>query len=183
MPHLQKMLRTVFLRFYFAPLRLLQSRQSIWQFSATVRPPSRHGVMWSASISSNSKCRPQMGQKPLPHYEHGSVAMHTHACEYFNWQATYCPSDAIPEIYPHYAGQKPLGDETTHSPASQPILSAASFHPRTPSRFESRPNARMTLLVEEASKLTATVRMLFFSTASHQSSPFISVCFFPSIIS
>ncbi len=29
---------------HFAPLRRLQSRQSIWQFSGTVRPPSRHGV-------------------------------------------------------------------------------------------------------------------------------------------
>lgn len=31
--------------FYFAPLRLLHSRHNIWQFSTTVRPPSRHGVM------------------------------------------------------------------------------------------------------------------------------------------
>ena len=76
-----------------------------------------------------------------------------------------------------------IGDEMVHSPASQPIFSAASFHPRTPSRFESRPNARMTLLVEEASKLIVTVRRQFLSKASHQSSLFISVCFFPSIIS
>ena len=30
------------------PLRLLQSRQSIWQLLMSVRPPSRHGVMWLA---------------------------------------------------------------------------------------------------------------------------------------
>ena len=36
---------------YRAPLRRLQSRQRSWQLEATVRPPSLHGVMWSASIS------------------------------------------------------------------------------------------------------------------------------------
>lgn len=49
---------------YFALFRLLQSRQSIWQFSATVRPPSTHGVIWSASICSISKCLPHSGQIP-----------------------------------------------------------------------------------------------------------------------
>ena len=43
----------------------LQSRQSIWQFSGTVRPPLLHGVMWSACISSNSKCFPQYGHTPF----------------------------------------------------------------------------------------------------------------------
>lgn len=30
---------------YFALFRLLHSLHSIWQFSATVRPPSTHGVI------------------------------------------------------------------------------------------------------------------------------------------
>ena len=41
--------------FYVPLLRLLQSAQSIWQFSATVLPPFAHGVMWSACISSMAK--------------------------------------------------------------------------------------------------------------------------------
>ena len=49
---------------YFALFRLLHSLHSIWQFSATVRPPSTHGVIWSASISSISKCFPHSGQIP-----------------------------------------------------------------------------------------------------------------------
>ena len=50
---------------HFPLLRLLQSQQSIWQFSATVLPPKCHGVMWSASICDNSKCCPQSAQKPI----------------------------------------------------------------------------------------------------------------------
>jgi len=50
---------------HFPPLRLLHSRQSIWQLSATVFPPSRHGVMWSASISSILNDLPQFGQMPF----------------------------------------------------------------------------------------------------------------------
>ena len=48
--------------FYFDPFLRLHSRQSIWQFSTTVRPPSRHGVMWSPSINSKSNSLPQIGQ-------------------------------------------------------------------------------------------------------------------------
>ena len=40
---------------YLPDLRLLHSRQSIWQLSAMVRPPACHGVMWSASICVSSK--------------------------------------------------------------------------------------------------------------------------------
>ena len=47
---------------YRAPLRRLHSLQSIWQFSVTVLPPSRHGVMWSPSINSKSNSLPQIGQ-------------------------------------------------------------------------------------------------------------------------
>ena len=39
---------------YLPPLTRLSSRHSIWQFSAMVLPPRRHGVMWSASISSSA---------------------------------------------------------------------------------------------------------------------------------
>lgn len=46
------------------PFRRLQSRQSIWQLSATVRPPSCHGVIWSPSMPDRSKCRPHEGQMP-----------------------------------------------------------------------------------------------------------------------
>ena len=49
---------------HFPLLRRLQSRQSIWQFSGVVLPPSCHGVMWSASICSSSKCLPHSGQMP-----------------------------------------------------------------------------------------------------------------------
>lgn len=49
--------RSLFLR--------LQSRQSIWQFSGTARPPFDHGTMWSACISSNEKCCPQYGHTPF----------------------------------------------------------------------------------------------------------------------
>ena len=42
--------------FYFPDLCLLQSLHNIWQFSAVVFPPECHGVMWSPSISSISKC-------------------------------------------------------------------------------------------------------------------------------
>ena len=39
------------LRFgHLAAFLLLQSRQSIWQLSSVVLPPSDHGLMWSASI-------------------------------------------------------------------------------------------------------------------------------------
>lgn len=46
------------------PFRRLQSRQSIWQLSVTVRPPSCHGVIWSPSMPDRSKCRPHEGQMP-----------------------------------------------------------------------------------------------------------------------
>lgn len=49
---------------YFADFLRLQSRQSIWQLEAMVRPPSTHGVIWSASICSISKCLPQSGHMP-----------------------------------------------------------------------------------------------------------------------
>ena len=39
---------------YLPPLTRLSSRHSIWQFSAMVLPPRRHGVIWSASISSSA---------------------------------------------------------------------------------------------------------------------------------
>ncbi len=50
---------------HFPPLIRLQFRQSIWQFSGTVVPPSFQGLMWSASISSSSKCLPQCTQMPF----------------------------------------------------------------------------------------------------------------------
>ncbi len=39
---------------YLLLFLLLHSLQSIWQLSAMVRPPSTHGVIWSASICSIS---------------------------------------------------------------------------------------------------------------------------------
>ena len=54
----------ILLSFHFAPLRRLHSLQSIWQLEGTVRPPSRHGVTWSASISESSKCALHSGQIP-----------------------------------------------------------------------------------------------------------------------
>ena len=50
---------------YLLDFRLLQKRQSIWQFSVVVFPPSHHGVMWSASIFSNSNHSPHLGQTPF----------------------------------------------------------------------------------------------------------------------
>ena len=50
---------------YLAPLRRLQSRQSIWQLAAMVRPPSFQGVMWSASISLMSRTSSLRGQSGL----------------------------------------------------------------------------------------------------------------------
>ena len=50
---------------YLLLLRLLQSLQSIWQLSGVVCPPCDQGVIWSASISSISKCLPQIGQIPF----------------------------------------------------------------------------------------------------------------------
>ena len=47
---------------YLAPFRLLHSRQSIWQLSSVVRPPSRHGVMWSPSMRVKSNSFWQSGQ-------------------------------------------------------------------------------------------------------------------------
>ena len=44
---------------YLPPFRRLHSRHSISQLSATVVPPLLHGLIWSASISSSSKCLPQ----------------------------------------------------------------------------------------------------------------------------
>ena len=43
----------------------LSCRQSIWQFSIVVLPPLLHGIMWSASISSNLKVFPHLGQTPF----------------------------------------------------------------------------------------------------------------------
>ena len=40
---------------HFAPLRLLQSRQSIWQLSDTMRPPSRQEEMWSPICNVNGQ--------------------------------------------------------------------------------------------------------------------------------
>lgn len=56
---------SVLANYHFPLFRRLHSRQSIWQFSAMVLPPSRQGVMWSASICSISKCSPQMAQIPF----------------------------------------------------------------------------------------------------------------------
>lgn len=50
---------------HFPPFSRLHFRHNIWQLSATVRPPSRHDVMWSASISLSSKCLPQMAHTPF----------------------------------------------------------------------------------------------------------------------
>ena len=44
---------------HLPPLRRLHSRQSIWQLSSVVRPPSHHGVMWSPSMNSMSNSSPQ----------------------------------------------------------------------------------------------------------------------------
>ena len=49
---------------YFAPLRRLHPLQSIWRLLGTVWPPSLHGVMWSASISSMANFFPHFGQTP-----------------------------------------------------------------------------------------------------------------------
>ena len=43
----------------------LQSAHSIWQFSATVRPPFDQGFMWSACMSSIANLRPHFGQTPF----------------------------------------------------------------------------------------------------------------------
>ena len=51
--------------FHLLLFRLLQSLQSIWQLSGVVCPPCDQGVIWSASISSISKCLPQIGQIPF----------------------------------------------------------------------------------------------------------------------
>ncbi len=54
---------------YFAPLERLQSRQSIWQLSGMVCPPFDHGFMWSACISSSSKCQtPARQHRVRQHY-------------------------------------------------------------------------------------------------------------------
>jgi hypothetical protein len=50
------------LNIYFAPFLRLHSRQSIWQFSTMVRPPSRHGMIWSPSMNSMSNSLPHIGQ-------------------------------------------------------------------------------------------------------------------------
>ena len=50
---------------YFAPLRRLAKRDTIWRLLSSVLPPFDHGTMWSASISSMGKCSPVMAQKPL----------------------------------------------------------------------------------------------------------------------
>ena len=62
-------------RAHFALLRRLQSLQSIWQLEGMVRPPSRHGVMWSASISDNSKCALHRGQTPCWRFSLGATTM------------------------------------------------------------------------------------------------------------
>ena len=49
---------------HLADLRRLQSRQSIWQFSLTVRPPRLHGTMWSASMNVSSISLPQRAHRP-----------------------------------------------------------------------------------------------------------------------
>ena len=53
------------IKYYTLLLRLLQSAQSIWQFSAIVLPPLLQGVMWSACIFSISKCFLHFGQMPF----------------------------------------------------------------------------------------------------------------------
>lgn len=49
---------------YLLLFRLLQSRQSIWQLEAIVRPPSTQGVIWSASMASISNGLPQIAHLP-----------------------------------------------------------------------------------------------------------------------
>ena len=49
---------------HLADLCRLQSRQSIWQFSLTVRPPRLHGTMWSASMNVSSISLPQRAHRP-----------------------------------------------------------------------------------------------------------------------